>query len=231
MDTGLSITPHKRHGDRHVWRWIAAIIVAGTICAAAWSFYNYYTTGTPLPLPIPIAKADPSVDESDVSQAVRNSHAVSGENPRYLSIPSLNVTTVRVFAAGMNAQNLLEAPRNIHDVAWYNKSMAPGSGYGAVLLSGHGSGNTKDGAFAQLGSLKPGDQIIIERGDGQKITYAVVENKIMNVADALTSGMQTMTQSATPGKEGLNIIATTGKWIPKLQQFDQRVMLRAATTE
>ena len=228
MDTGLTIIPQK---DRHIWRWIIAVIIVLLICGGAWSIYTWYTKGTPLPIPVPIAKADPTVDESDVAPAAINSYTVPAAHPRYISIPSLDVGKSRIYPVGVNAYNLLETPRNIHDVAWYKKSMTPGSGYGAVLMNAHNGGNTKDGVFAKLDTLKPGDEIIVERGDGKKFTYSVVENQIMSLEEATKRGMQLMTQSATAGKEGLNLITCAGKWIPKMQQFDQRVMLRAVIVD
>lgn len=228
MSTGLTIIPQK---ERRVWRWMFAVAIVGFILAASWYGYAWYTKGTPLPIPIPIAKADPTVDESDIAQSAVDNYTVPANNPRYISIPALGVGKTRVFPVGVTAQNMLDTPRNIHDAAWYKKSMTPGEGYGAVLINGHNGGITKDGVFAKLDTLKPGDEITVERGDGKMFTYAVVENQIMDLDEVGKTGMKTMMQSATPGKEGLNLITCAGKWVPRLQQFDQRVMLRAAAID
>lgn len=224
MGTGLSITPHK---ERHYGKWLLAIIVILSIIVSGYYIYRWYTTGMVPPIPIPVAKADPSIDESEVPAEEVEKHAVATEEPRYISIDVLGVDKARVFAMGTNDQNLLEMPRNIHDAAWYKKSVTPGHEYGAVLISAHSSGNARNGVFAKLDTLKQGDEITVERGDGKIFRYSVVENQIMNLEEVTATGMKMMMQSAEPGKEGLNLITTAGKWVPSLGQFDQRVMLRA----
>ena len=98
---------------------------------------------------------------------------------------------------------------------------------GSFLIDGHNGGITKSGVFAKLSTLQAGDKIIIERGDGKKFTYGVVENISMSLEEANTSGMKKMTQSIESDKEGLSLITSDGKWIPKYQQFGSRIMLRA----
>jgi sortase (surface protein transpeptidase) len=81
--------------------------------------------------------------------------------------------------------------------------------------------------FAKLNTLSDGDQITIERGDGKKFTYSVVENESMPLDEVNNSGMKKMMKSADEDTEGLSLITCDGKWIPKIQQFDRRIMLRA----
>lgn len=229
MSTGLKIIPQK---ERKLWRWVVAFTVVALLLASAWYAYSWYTKGTPLPIPIPIARADPTVEENDVSESQLEAHAVADKEPRYITLPSLDITTkARVFSVGVNQQNMIAMPRNIHDAGWYKKSMTPGTGYGAVLIDAHSTGIGKDGVFAQLSTLKPGDEITVERGDGKEFTYTVVENRIVDLHEANQTGMKTMMESATPGKEGLNLMTNAGTWIPRLQIFDKRVMLRAVIND
>lgn len=224
MKPGLAIKTQK---DRHIGRWVVALVIVMAIIAAGWYGYNWYTHGAALPVDIPAAKADPSVDESEVSKQDIDAYAVPAANPRYISIPALNIENTRVYGVGVTAQNILESPRNIHDAAWYKKSQPPGTGYGAVLINAHNGGITKNGVFAELNTLTPGDRITIERGDGKKISYRVVELKTMSLQEINDTGMKTMMQSIEPSKEGLNLITCAGKWVPRLNQFDQRITLRA----
>lgn len=228
MGNGLAIAPKK---ERHLGRWILLVIVIISIGVSGWYIYRWYMTGMTPPIPIPVAKADPSVDESDVPEEAVEEYKVPGAEPRYITIDSLGVDKTRVYPVGINAQNLLESPRNIHDAAWYKKSTPPGTGYGAVLINAHNGGMTKSGVFAKLDTLKPGDEIRVERGDGKIFTYAVAENQIMDLDKVNATGMKMMMQSADPSKEGLNLITCAGKWVPSLGQFDQRVMLRAVSLD
>jgi LPXTG-site transpeptidase (sortase) family protein len=222
---GLSIR-HKR--EFHLWSWVFWIVLLGSIGAASWFGYQYFTKGELPPfISAKALQANPQVDESPVSSDKVSRHAVPADQPRYISIPGLGVEKTRVFAVGTDSNNQLEAPANISDAAWYKKSATPGAGYGAVLINGHNGGITRNGVFAKLGTLVNGDEIIIERGDGKKFTYEVVENQSMSLEEVNKTGMQMMMKSADEDKEGLNLITCDGKWVPKYQQFDRRIMLRA----
>lgn len=220
---GLTIQ-HKH--ELHLWKWFFWLLVFGFIAASGWFAYRWYTTGEEPPL-IPIAAADPRIDESDISKSDIDGYTVPASQPRYISIPKLGIDKVRIMKVGVAANGLLDTPKNIHDTAWYEKSATPGQGYGAVLIDGHNSGTTKDGVFAKLSTLTEGDKITIERGDGKKFTYTLVSNENMSLQEANESGMKEMMQSAEFDKEGLSLITSDGKWVPRLQQFDRRIMLRA----
>lgn len=200
-----------------------------SIGLGSWYGYRYFTQGDlpPLLKDVGALKANPAVDESAVSDDQIDSHSVAPDAPRYLSLPSIGVERTRVYAAGIDSNNQLVTPDNIHDAMWYNKSMKPGAGYGAVLINAHNGGVTKDGVFAQLKNLKPGDSIELERGDNKKFVYKVVENQSMPLEEVNKTGMKMMMQSAEAGTEGLNLITCDGKWIPALKQYDRRIMLRA----
>lgn len=212
---------------RRIFVIFALIAIVG---ASGWYGFRWYTTGEEPPL-VPVASADPRVSEDDVSQDDVENYKVSGKQPRYISIPKLNVAKTRIQKIGITSNNELDMPQNIHDTGWYERSMKPGSGYGAVLIYGHGAGVNTNGAFAQLKTLEEGDHITVERGDGKDFTYRVVENKSMSLEEVLKSGMKKMMQSAEYGTEGLSLITTDGKWIPRYQQFDHRIMLRAVLVE
>jgi sortase (surface protein transpeptidase) len=220
---GLTIE-HKR--EFHLWKWLFWLLVIGFILASSWFAYRWYTTGEEPPL-IPIASADPKIDESNVSEGEVLNYTVPASHPRYISVPKLGIDKVRIMKVGVTSSGLLDVPKNIHDTAWYEKSATPGQGYGAVLIDGHNGGISKDGVFAKLSTLTEGDEITIERGDGKKFTYSVVSNESMSLQKANESGMKEMMQSAEFDKEGLSLVTCDGKWVPRLQQFDRRVMLRA----
>lgn len=225
---GLEI---KQKKEFHLWRWFFALIVIAILVAAGWFGYRWYTTGEEPPIPIPVASADPSVDESEVTKEQVEEYTVPATHPRYISIPKLGISKVRVQKVGLTANNLVDVPKNIHDTAWFDKSVTPGSGYGAVFIDGHNGGITKDGVFAKLGTLTSGDMITIERGDGEKYTYEVRENKSMTLDEANDSGMKNMMKSIDENSEGLSLITCDGNWVPRIQQFDRRIMLRAVLVE
>lgn len=225
MAHGLSIK-HKR--ELHLFGWIVWITILGFLIAGGWFGYQYFTRGELPPfVKVKALQADPSVDESIVTKKQINEHIVPAKQPRYISIPSIEVDNTRVFAVGTDANNQLESPKNISDAAWYKKSATPGMKYGAVLIDAHNGGVTRNGVFAKLGTLRNGSEITVERGDGKKFTYKVVENQSMSLEEVNKTGMKMMMQSADETKEGLNLITCDGKWVPRYKQFDRRIMLRA----
>ncbi|QTI96062.1 MAG: class F sortase [Candidatus Nanogingivalaceae bacterium] len=173
------------------------------------------------------------VDETEVTQEKKDDYQVPNPSfPRYLSIPSLKISNARVVQIGtIKDTGQLDSPKSIYDAGWYTKSGLPGAGKGAVLIDGHNGGPTKGGIFENLGSLSKGSEIIIERGDGQRITYQVVDNREMSVEDINNEsnplGMKTMLNSMDPKKEGLNMITCVGDWDYAKNTFNKRVMLRA----
>ena len=177
--------------------------------------------------------ASHEVDETEVTQEKKDDYQVPNPSfPRYLSIPSLKISNARVVQIGtIKNTGQLDSPKSIYDAGWYTKSGLPGAGKGAVLIDGHNGGPTKGGIFENLGSLSKGSEIIIERGDGQRITYQVADNREMSVEginhESNPLGMKTMLNSMDPKKEGLNMITCVGDWDYSKNTFNKRVMLRA----
>lgn len=192
----------------------------------AWLGYLYYTTGY-LPVRIAALQSDPKVDTSHITKKQVDTYTVPPEHPRYISIPSLSIGNTRVYPVGVKPNGELATPENIHDAAWYEKSALPGSGYGAVLIDAHNGGYANNGVFSALHTITIGATVVVERGDGKKFTYKVIESKTISLTETNNGGMARMMQSIEPDKEGLSLITCAGNWVPKLQQYDQRVMVRA----
>lgn len=148
-----------------------------------------------------------SLDETLISSADIIGHKMASDEPRSISIPKLDVQA-RILRMGISLDNEPIAPNNIHDVGWFEASGKPGSS-GAVLLNGNSRGPTQPGVFANLKTLVPGDVIVMERGNGSRLTYIVhkVQEYPGNQVD-----MTTALQSIEPGKQGLNLMTTPSKY-------------------
>ena len=212
-------------------RIIAALVFIAVCLLAVFYGVRWYTTGETGPFSLPIAAAGPSVDESDVTDTQLAKFKPDATAPRYISIPVLGVEQSRTLAVNIDANNMLRLPDNINDAGWYEKSAHPGSGTGAVLLDGRSAGPTRPGAFAKAESLREGDIISIERGDGEIINYGVHDVRIMPIEQVTKTGMKEMMYSADPDTEGLSIVATSGNWVPKLKEYDRLIMVRALRVE
>jgi len=200
---------------------------------SGWFTYKWFTTGQEPPLiSLPAhALANSTIDETPVSSRMINDYVVDATHPRYVSIPVLGIDKARVQQVGLTKNNTIDTPKNISDTAWYPKSAHPGQGYGAVVINGHNSGVMRDGVFKGLVDLKDGDQIVIERGDGQKITYVVVENKTEAIEQANTSGLQRIMTPYESDKEGLGLITDAGSWVPRDKVFNKKTLVRAVVVE
>lgn len=157
-------------------------------------------------------------DETEVATSTVDNYHVAPDLPRVLMIEKLNVRA-RVLPMSVNADGAMQAPVNIFDSGWYGASAKPGQ-QGAAVIDAHASGATREGLFAYLDTLAIGDQLSIERGDGQKLTYEVVHTETV----ALDSiDMKKLLTPYGAEVEGLNLITCTGKWLPDQKTYDHRV--------
>lgn len=165
------------------------------------------------------------VDETEVTEEQRYEYTVPADHPRYLTIEKLGIRNSRVLSMGINSAGELDTPRNIFDVGWYNQSSKPGTG-GVLVIDGHNGGPNIEGVFKHINQLYSGDEIVIERGDGQKFTYTVVENTEVPIADA-DDYMRVAFASAVPGLEGLTLISCIGEWSQVQGTYLSRQFVRA----
>lgn len=225
---GLHIPKQPRSIKRTVaWLLIFALLIASGV--SAWWAWQYYNTGAkpPITLPIEIPLGNPDVDETPVTDSDKSGHTVPDDQPRYVSIPGLGISNVRVFGVGLTGQGAVDAPKNIYDAAWFNKSAKPGDGYGVVLLDAHNGGVSNLGIFSELSKLAVGEKVVIERGDGKTFSYSIVENRTVSLEEANKTGMKRIMEPYDINKEGLGLITCAGVYIPKDGLYNKRVLVRA----
>ncbi len=162
----------------------------------------------------------PAYDETPVTAQTISSYVVTPDMPKLLRIPALGVEA-RVKRVSVNASNAIQAPGSIFDVGWYDGSAKPGEN-GTTFIDGHVSGWTEHGVFYDIKSLKEGDEISIERGDGQTFKYKVVATEYF---DANNVDMSKALSSYVSGKQGLNLMTCTGRFNNDQQQYEQRIVV------
>lgn len=151
-----------------------------------------------------------------------NNYVVSGSLPRFLKIEKLGINA-RVRHVGPENDNGIKGPSNIYDVGWYENSSRPGEN-GTVLIDGHVAGQTNRGVFYGLGTIKKGDKIGIERGDGKKLSYTVVN---IEQVDFDNLDMNKVMNSAVATKPGLNLMTASGRYNVRTNQYEKRVIVYA----
>lgn len=167
--------------------------------------------------------------EEKPTEEERSAYEVAPGLPRALSIPSLGLTDARVIEVGLTDEGDMDAPDSIHDVGWYTGSKKPGAGEGAVLMDGHVSGvNDPEGVFYNLKGITVGEEIIVEKGDGSKVKYAVRETETKAIEEV---DMAKMMRSIDAEHEGLNLITCGGEYDTDRQLYVDRVLVYAVRTE
>lgn len=160
-------------------------------------------------------------DESEDTTPL-SAYQVAPDMPRFIRISKIGVEA-RVKPVGVKKNNQLDSPANIHDTGWYNASSKPGEA-GAALIDAHVSGPTKPGVFKNLKQLQAGDIIEIEKGNGQKLRFAVASIKLF---DTKSADMASMMLSADPTKPGLNLMTCAGQFDAKTNSYPQRLAVYA----
>jgi LPXTG-site transpeptidase (sortase) family protein len=96
-------------------------------------------------------------------------------NPTELRIDAINASS-SLIPLGLNPDQTITVPpvSTPEQASWYRLGPTPGAAGPAIIL-GHVNGNGKDGIFAKLNQLKPGDQVKVSRADGKTAVFTVTK--------------------------------------------------------
>jgi len=144
---------------------------------------------------------------------------VANASPVRLLIPKIAVNA-RIESRGLDANRNMETPSDFHDVAWYNLGPTPGLP-GNALLNGHVNWWTGSAVFTRLAELKPGDMVVVVRGDGTRATFKVTSRRIV-AANARIASLFAPSRVAT-----LTLITCTGAWDVRIQSDTHRLLVSA----
>ena len=159
-------------------------------------------------------------DEQDLPSNFLANYKVAANLPRALYVDKLGIAA-RVLPMGVNPDGAMQAPINIFDSGWYSGSAKPGTP-GAVVIDAHASGPTRQGLFAYLNTLVVGDVVTIERGDGTKLSYKVVQTETVAL-DAVDMAKVLLPHGTAT--EGLNLITCDGQWLQSSGTYDKRTIV------
>jgi LPXTG-site transpeptidase (sortase) family protein len=95
--------------------------------------------------------------------------------PTQVRIDAINATSSLV-PLGLNPDQTITVPpvNTPLQASWYRLGPTPGAAGPAIIL-GHINGNGKEGIFAKLNQLKPGDQVKVTRQDGKTAVFTVTK--------------------------------------------------------
>ena len=171
------------------------------------------------------AEIEGVVDETPITEEQIVEYTVAPENPRYLTIGRLGVSQARIIQVGTLKNGEMGTPNNIFDAGWYNQTKRPGQG-GKIIIDGHNGGPTKAGIFKRLPELENGDIVSIERGDGMKFDYRVVESVSREVKNGEAS-TEMLKAFKTTSVETVVLITCTGEWLEDEGTYGSRQFVYA----
>jgi sortase (surface protein transpeptidase) len=169
----------------------------------------------------------PKLAKSDITNVKKTttervSYDVPAHHPRNLIIEKIGIEA-NIQPMGLLENGALDAPKTAWEVGWYNKSALPGSNRNALLIDGHvNDALDSPGVFYNIGSLTPGDEMKIERGDHQVFSYKVVKVEQLPLEKVDMAGML---HSIIPEKEGLNLITCGGIYDYERQTYQDRILV------
>lgn len=124
-------------------------------------------SAAPSVVPSVAPTATPSATPSDTREP-----GLPASRPVRLSIPALDVETRQMPALGLDADGAMEVPDGAEPVGWYAESPTPGE-IGPSVLAGHVNWRGAKGTFFELGRLRRGDKITVDRADGSTVEFRV----------------------------------------------------------
>lgn len=142
-------------------------------------------------------------------------------DPKKIVIENINVDAF-VQKVGVDKNQQIAVPNNVHIAGWFVDSAKIGE-KGLSIIDGHVDGLTTGGVFKDLGKLKAGDVVKIEKGNGNLVSYEVMQN--ITVPTGESAGLL---YSQDPKVESqLNLITCIGNFDTDSQTYDKRVIVTA----
>ena len=146
--------------------------------------------------------------------------ATAAFQPALLVIEKLKVQAP-VEVKGLDAHNVMEAPDNPTDAAWYRFTAKPGSGGNAVFSGHRDLGQVGNPAiFWHLDQLVAGDQIDVVSDKRTQISYRVSQTWEYSVSD-----MPMQQVLATDRSDEVTLITGSGTYLRG--GYDHRLVVRA----
>lgn len=147
------------------------------------------------------------------------------EDPKKILIPSIGVDAY-VQKVGVDQNNMVAVPTNIHIAGWFVKMARPGQN-GLSIIDGHVDGRNGPGVFAELSKLKKDDEYTIVFGSGQRRKFRIVEMVEVSAQEAAT---KLFSQNPNITSQ-LNLITCSGSFDEKNRAYEKRTIAVSSLVE
>lgn len=138
--------------------------------------------------------------------------------PVRVRVPSIGVDS-GLIDLGLTPDGRMEAPEDPDDVGWFVGGSTPGQ-VGSKVIAAHVDGPDGPAAFYELPQLAPGDEVEVERADGETVRYVVTA-----VSDHPKDDFPTAAVFGASNTDQLRLVTCTGPWDPVEESYtDNRVV-------
>ncbi len=116
---------------------------------------------------------EPLIAPASFAPAATEVAPLSRSEPTHLRISRVGIDT-DLISLGLNPDRSIEVPPDDAGApaGWYRNLASPGEPGPAVIL-GHLDSPTDKGVFFNLGALREGDVVVVDRKDGSRATFTV----------------------------------------------------------
>lgn len=110
---------------------------------------------------------------SSSSSSIESPAPLAASAPTRVTVPSISAES-NLVPTGLKADGSLEVPPVTAPMqaSWFNASPTPGE-VGPSVILGHVNGNGQPGIFANLSRVVAGEEILVDRADGQRAVFQV----------------------------------------------------------
>lgn len=140
--------------------------------------------------------------------------------PVKVTIPSIGVTS-SLESLKIDDAGVLVAPTKPDVAGWYAKGVRPGDA-GPAVIAGHVDSRTGPGVFFRLPELKQGDEVLVDRKDGTRLTFVVGKTYAVDKVAFPTEAVY----SPTPVSE-LRLVTCGGEFDRAASSYRQNVIVEA----
>jgi hypothetical protein len=168
--TGLAVTTSPRRSPTTSTAKVKGGTALAVVLAVAAFVVITIDGGAPAPVPA-TAPVTSSVAPAPPPAAAASPLAPSA--PTRVRVPSISASST-LIPVGVDADHNVEVPplSQPMQAAWYAHGPTPGS-LGPAVVLGHVNGDGKPGIFADLHRVQPGQEIEVDRADGQTAVFTV----------------------------------------------------------
>jgi LPXTG-site transpeptidase (sortase) family protein len=172
-----------------------------------------------LALPVPTTTTTPTLPPKNVPVLVP-SEPMRSALPLRLSIPKINVNAPITYV-GLTPQGAMGAPKGPSDAVWFNLGPRPGEKGSAVIAGHYGPWKNGQGSvFDGLNTLKEGDTLSVDTGNGATIAFVVRKIRMYGRNEDASTVF-----GSSDGGAHLNLITCEGVWDTTERTYSNRLVV------